>query len=607
MVRGFVLCATGAALLVGCETTSSNEEEPGRARFELIGVGPVAWRVQQEFTVPPPFERLEAIAMGADDLLLGTTGSALLYSRGPGGWTLTSRLTTNDPFDVPTTIPSDTFGSSVALSGDTALVGCAHCKPQGTDSGAVYVYTRSGSSWSLQQVLTSTDEAAGDLFGKAVALDEDTAILTSNKGAHVFTRSAGNFSELGTLATPSLGTDVALKGNLAVVVCNSVSWLGSPYPDEMPSVPTGAVLFTRTGDVWSTPLALPGTQTAAHAAVAGDHALVTNWDRTSGFAWKLHYGSWLEFASNGALLQEHDSGSQIATSSRGVLVSTSELMRQSFSEAWKPTNRSPAMLWEPDGSVYDFAPQPALDFLAMSSDYIAFARSDGNVRVLVRYTEPQLECSHDDDCLSQHCVDGICCDTACTADPCQSCKGAEKGYGPDGVCDWIATATKTSCGEPDCERYTPNSEINYSVWAAMTHECRDRVGCVDIPESCGEAENSCEHGACVTSSAGGAGSGGEPSSGGSPGSELGGAGPTPEGIGAGGDESGTAGGGAAPTENPTGATPTPGSVSASGLPRQRKKSDGGCNLTPQPATGGAEALLLFAAGLWRRRKAHRGT
>jgi len=43
---------------------------------------------------------------------------------------------------------NDFFGYSVALSGDTAVIGAARDDDKGIDSGSAYVFTRSGSTWS---------------------------------------------------------------------------------------------------------------------------------------------------------------------------------------------------------------------------------------------------------------------------------------------------------------------------------------------------------------------------------------------------------------------------------------------------------------------------
>jgi len=70
------------------------------------------------------------------------------------------------------------FGSAVALSGDTALVGAPnHTVGSNSDQGAAYVFTRSGASWSWQATLTATGGAVDDLFGSAVALSGDTALV----------------------------------------------------------------------------------------------------------------------------------------------------------------------------------------------------------------------------------------------------------------------------------------------------------------------------------------------------------------------------------------------------------------------------------------------
>jgi len=49
-------------------------------------------------------------------------------------------------------------------------------------------------------------------------------------------------------------------------------------------------------------------------------------------------------------------------------------------------------------------------------------------------------CASDTECLSEHCVDGVCCDTACEG-ACVACTTAFKGAGEDGVCEVVAEGT----------------------------------------------------------------------------------------------------------------------------------------------------------------------
>jgi hypothetical protein len=64
----------------------------------------------------------------------------------------------------------------VAVAGDTAVIG-ARFDDGGSNSGSAYVFTRTGNSWSGQAKLTAGDAAAGDYFGISVAVAGDTAVI----------------------------------------------------------------------------------------------------------------------------------------------------------------------------------------------------------------------------------------------------------------------------------------------------------------------------------------------------------------------------------------------------------------------------------------------
>ena len=68
---------------------------------------------------------------------------------------------------------SSEFAWSVALSGDTALIG-SHGQGVG---GAAYVFVRSGTTWTEQQQLTASDPALGEQFGWSVALSGETTLV----------------------------------------------------------------------------------------------------------------------------------------------------------------------------------------------------------------------------------------------------------------------------------------------------------------------------------------------------------------------------------------------------------------------------------------------
>jgi hypothetical protein len=156
---------------------------------------------------------------------------------------------------------SDNFGYSVAVSGDTVVVGAnledscttgVNSTPNelALDSGAAYVFTRSGTTWSQQAYLKASNTGASDQFGAMVAVSGDTVVVgaygedssttgvdsTPNEdgdragAAYVFTRSGTTWSQQAYLkasntgAIDRFGLSVAVSGDTVVV--------GAPYEDS---------------------------------------------------------------------------------------------------------------------------------------------------------------------------------------------------------------------------------------------------------------------------------------------------------------------------------------------------------------------------------------
>uniref|UniRef100_UPI004055E377 FG-GAP repeat protein n=1 Tax=Candidatus Electronema sp. TaxID=2698783 RepID=UPI004055E377 len=96
----------------------------------------------------------------------------------------------------------DEFGASVAVSGDTAVIGAYHDDDKGSASGSAYVFVRAADgTWSQQAKLTADDGAIDDMFGSSVSLSADgsTALIgacrdddkgTDSGSAYVFVKGA---------------------------------------------------------------------------------------------------------------------------------------------------------------------------------------------------------------------------------------------------------------------------------------------------------------------------------------------------------------------------------------------------------------------------------
>ena len=128
----------------------------------------------------------------------------------------------------------DRFGSGIAVSGDTAVVGAFYnaCAPD-TACGSAYVYRFDGTSWIEEQTLTPSDLAEQDWFGHSVALSGNTALVAS-KGddctdggddcgaAYVFRFTGTSWVEeqkltaSNALARSRFGGSVSVSGNTAL-------------------------------------------------------------------------------------------------------------------------------------------------------------------------------------------------------------------------------------------------------------------------------------------------------------------------------------------------------------------------------------------------------
>jgi FG-GAP repeat len=89
-------------------------------------------------------------------------------------------------------LPGSQMGKSVALSADgsTLAVGAPDDDSQLTDSGAVYLFTRSPGGWVAQAVLQAAIPGMGDYFGEALALSSDGQHLAVGASGHAQSRGA---------------------------------------------------------------------------------------------------------------------------------------------------------------------------------------------------------------------------------------------------------------------------------------------------------------------------------------------------------------------------------------------------------------------------------
>jgi hypothetical protein len=207
-----------------------------------------------------------SVALSADGetALIGgkyASGAAWVFTRSGNTWTQQGpplTVTEENGSECTGEAGECQFGRGVALSadGNTALVGG---QADNGNRGAVWVFTRSGSTWTQSAKLTGgSEETAEGRFGRSLALSEDgdTALIgapknhTNRGAAWVFTQTEGVWSQQG----PALlgGEEEIGPAHFGSSVALSESGTTALVGARMDDGGVGAAwAFTRSGAAWS--------------------------------------------------------------------------------------------------------------------------------------------------------------------------------------------------------------------------------------------------------------------------------------------------------------------------------------------------------------------
>lgn len=408
------------------------------------------WTEQAKLTasdVMPGEQFARTVAVSGDTALVGahlatvganfTQGSVYVFVRNGTTWTQQQKLTASDGMG------GDEFGVSIAVFGDTALVGSWDDTGANFYQGSAYVFVRNGVTWTQQQKLTASDGAEGDRFGWSVSISADTALVGAwwanieQGSAYVFVRKGTTWNQEAKLVASDgamferFGSSVSVSGDTALVGAES-SVIG------VNSEQGSAYVFVRNGTTWTQQQKLTASDGAAtdffgsEVSVSGNTALVagsyndvgTNTDQGSAYVFVRNGTTWTQqqklTASDGAAGDRF--GRRLSLSGDTALV----------------------------GAIYDNVGANGLQ---------------GSAYVFVLRKNSGDACASAAECVSGFCVDGVCCDSVCgngDATDCQACSMAT-GAAVDGTCSTAAVGT----------------------------QCRASAGECDVAESCDGAANDC--------------------------------------------------------------------------------------------------------------------
>ena len=411
----------------------------------------------------------------------GSQGAAYVFVQSGATWTQQQELTASDGAE------SDGFGTSVGISGTTAIVGAIHhTVGENPDQGAAYIFVRSGATWTQQQELSANDGVAGDELGDSVAISGTLAIASStthNEGqgaAYIFVQSGATWTQQQELTasdgepSDNFGYCVGLSGTTAVV--------GAIYHTVGSTLQGAAYVFAQSGTTWTQQGELAASDGAGDdlfgfaVSVSGTTAVVGAIRHTVGGNTQqgAAYVDALLLTNGSVCSSDTDCGSGLCVSS--VCCNTAcgpcgDCSSGTCTNLAQGSAGTPAcaLPFACNGSSAtcptSCAGDPdciATDYCAASACVPAHANSasctedrqctSGNCSlagICSGSSANGTACTAADQCETGYCASGVCCNSACTAGPCQACSVS----GSVGTCE---TVPVTSPGSPSCAPYVCN-------------------------------------------------------------------------------------------------------------------------------------------------------
>ena len=253
------------------------------------------------------------------DNTANSAGAVYVFTRTGTAWSQQAYVKAANPD------PGDMFGYSVALNADGSTLAVGSYdeggSPRGINgtpdnmrrgAGAVYVFSRAGTTWSQEAYVHASNAEAGDSFGVSVALsddgntllagsldedckatgvnakgcDDDRALDISTGAAYVFVRSGTTWSEQAYLKSSNTGPNDWFGSRLALSGDGNTALLGAsledgpakginggPQTDDSASEAGAAYLFTRSGTTWAQQAYVKGSNTDAFDEFGGAVAI----------------------------------------------------------------------------------------------------------------------------------------------------------------------------------------------------------------------------------------------------------------------------------------------------------------------------------------------
>jgi len=459
-------CWVLGGLLFGALAVACSTERPRESVGTLSEELPTSQTHKLKATDPGPQDRFgNAVVLTPTELFVGSRednigasadrGSVYAFPRSGSTFGTAAKVV------APDGAAFDNFGTSIAISGDTLVIGASGDDTgSGFDQGSAYVFARSGAAWAMQQKLLSPTIANSEGFGGRVEIAGDVLAVGLYNAVQLFTRSGATWTPSQRLSHPGR------LGFPALELSNDTLLVGFSCETPMTGQCSGAVyVYRKSGATFALDQRLVpldaglGDGFGNDVAMDGDLAVIGGNNRV--YVFSHDASGWLQVARLtssdglasdlfgapvaisggvvlvGARLHEHggqngDAGAayQFVRSGTGFVQD-----RELLASDWQNNDQFGSALAVLNDTVVVGAPNEDDVFQGMGSAYVFRILSGGNGQA----------CTSSVDCLSGFCSDGRCCNSACNG-PCDAC-AVGAGAAADGQCALVAAG---SPGAPAC-------------------------------------------------------------------------------------------------------------------------------------------------------------
>jgi len=254
-VFGNSVAISNGTIVVGSEGVTANGNNTGAAYIYTKGTS--GWPTSPTVTLNDPGNGLvdsfgSSVAISGSTVVVGalgasnSLGAAYIYTKKAAGWPATPAVTLDNPLSARGNYD---FGYSVSVSGHTVVVGA----PGNSGSGNAYIYTKGTTGWPTGPATTLADPAAanGDSFGYSVAVSGSTVAVGNWNGniagnAYLYTDGDSGWPTSPTVTLDDPASTTGDYFGLSVAVANGVLVVGAPG-----TRPTGkAYVYVMGTDGW---------------------------------------------------------------------------------------------------------------------------------------------------------------------------------------------------------------------------------------------------------------------------------------------------------------------------------------------------------------------